>query len=192
MNITSDTTANKEIDDETLVCQIQEGKGELFNIIADRYFSVIKTKAFSLSITDTEDSIQEGLMGLWSAVQTYDFTKNIKFRTYAFRCIENAILSGIKRNMGKKQIPKGNIVYLDGDDTHFIQDTLPSPEDSIIQQEDYLCMIEKIKCVLSKKELRVLSYYLAGNSYQQIAHIMNCDKKAVDNAIQRIRKKLKK
>ena len=192
MDITSDTTANREIDDEQLVCQIQKGEGELFNLIADRYFSAIRIKAVTLSHTDTEDSIQEGLMGLWSAVQTYDFSKNIKFRTYAFRCIENAILSGIKKHLGKRQIPKGNIVYLDDSAAHIFQDTFPSPEESIIQQEDYLCMVEKIKCVLSQKELCVLSYYLAGNSYQQIAHIMNCDKKAVDNAIQRIRKKLKK
>ncbi len=192
MDVTPDTKSEVETDDEVLVNQIQQGKGELFNQIADRYFSVICARAKNITTTDTDDIIQEGLVGLWSAVQTYDFGKNVTFRTYAFKCIENAIISGTKRGLGKKRIPYEHIVYLDSDSSHHIEDNLPSPEDSVIQQEDYLCMVEKIKSVLSKKELKVLSYYLAGNSYQQIAQMMNCDTKSIDNSIQRIRRKLRK
>ena len=188
-----DITPNENfaIEDEILVCRIQQGNGELFTVLADRYFGVVCAKANSIAQKDTEDIIQEGLMGLWSAVQTYDSDKNTSFRTYAFRCIENAVRSETKRKTGKKYIPNANIVYLDSDNANDIQDTFPNPEDSIIQKEDYLRMVEKIKSVLSKRELKVLSYYLAGNSYQKIAEIMNCDVKSIDNAVQRIRKKLR-
>ena len=177
--------------DETLVSQIQQGNGEMFQIIAERYFSIIEIKANSIASTDTEDIIQEGLMGLWGAVQTYKTDKNTSFKTYAFKCIENAMRSAVKKGKGKKQIPQGNIVYLNNENSQYLNDRFAEPEQRIIEQENYWQTVEKIKRTLSAKEWKVLSYYLAGNSYKRIAQIMNCDKKAVDNAIQRIRRKLK-
>lgn len=176
--------------DEKLALQIQNNDEYAFDTLVNRYLPLIRIKADKYVDTDKEDIVQEGLLGLWSAVQTYNPHKNASFKTYALVCIENRMISGIKRGKGKKHIPSDLLISLDSDEFGQIKGS-NSPEQSIIEHESYRGMVKYIKEVLSARELKVLSYYLAGNTYGQIAEILDCDIKAVDNAIQRIRKKLK-
>ncbi len=176
--------------DENLVLQTQNNDEYAFDTLVSRYLPLIRIKTDKYIDTDKDDLVQEGLLGLWSAVQTYDPQKNAAFKTYAFICIENRMISGAKKGKGKKHIPSELLIYLDSDELGQIKDS-NSPEQSIIERESYTGTVKHIKDILSTKEFKVLSYYLAGNTYGQIAEILNCDVKAVDNAIQRIRKKLK-
>lgn len=176
--------------DENLVLQTQNNDEYSFDTLVSRYLPLIRIKADKYIDADKDDLVQEGLLGLWSAVQTYDPQKNASFKTYAFICIENRMISGAKKGKGKKHIPSELLIYLDSDELGQIKDS-NSPEQSIIERESYTGTVNHIKDILSTKEFKVLSYYLAGNTYGQIAEILDCDVKAVDNAIQRIRKKLK-
>ncbi len=190
MNNNSEYISKNTLTDEELALQAQNNNEYAFNTLVNLYLPVIRIKAGKFKDTDVDDLIQEGLLGLWSAAQTYDPTRNATFKTYAFKCIDNRLISGAKIGKGKKHIPQELLIYLDSDENVQLKDN-SSPEQSVIEHENYTVMVKHIKDILSKKEFKVLSHYLAGNTYGQIAEILDCDVKAVDNAIQRIRKKLK-
>lgn len=190
MNNNSEYISKNTLTDEELALQTQNNDEYAFNTLVNLYLPIIRIKASKFKDIDLDDLVQEGLLGLWSAAQTYDTNKNATFKTYAFKCIDNRLVSGAKMGKGKKQVPQELLIYLDGDQNVQLKDN-GNPEQSVIEHENYTVMVKHIKDILSKKEFKVLSYYLAGNTYGQIAEILDCDVKAVDNAIQRIRKKLK-
>lgn len=174
-----------------LVLRAQSGDEDAFNSLVKIYEPVIYFKANKFKETaEAEDLVQDGLMALWGAVQTYDQSKGAAFKTYANRCIDNRIFSGISKVSTKKSIPKDLLVYLDGDETVQAENSV-SPEQSIIDRESYITFVKNIKNKLSDMELAVLSHHTSGKSYRQIADILHTEVKAVDNAIQRIRKKLR-
>ncbi len=178
-------------EDEKLIMKIQAGDESAFELLVDKYLPVINAKVQKYrTIADVDDLIQEGLLGLWSAAQTYDFNHNTLFKTYAYKCIDNRINTGANKYTGKKHIPSELLIYLDSEDSTQLKDK-HTPEQQIIDRENYTAAINRIKSLLSVKEYKVLSYYLVGNSYKQIAKTLNSDVKSIDNAIQRIRKKLK-
>lgn len=180
-----------QCEDEELVIKIQKNNETAFEILADKYLPIIRAKVQKYSmLVDCEDLIQEGLLGLWSAAQTYNFDNIASFKTYAYKCIDNRINTGANRCKGKKHIPTELLIYLDSDDSTQLKDK-STPEQRVIERENYITTINRIKNVLSAKEFKVLSYYLTGNSYKQIADSLGTNIKAIDNAIQRIRKKLK-
>ena len=171
--------------------KIQANNETAFESLVDKYLPVIKVKAQKYCmLADMDDLIQEGLLGLWSAVQTYNFDSTASFKTYAYKCIDNRINTGANKGKGKKHIPTELLIYLDSDDSTQLKDK-STPEQHIIERENYFTTINRIKSILSVKEFKVLSFYLAGNSYKQIAELLETDTKAVDNAVQRIRRKLK-
>ncbi len=178
-------------EDEKLIMKIQAGNEGAFEILVDKYLPVINAKAQKYrTIADVDDLIQEGLLGLWSAAQTYEFNRNTLFKTYAYKCIDNRINTGANKYTGKKHIPTELLIYLDSEESTQLKDKR-TPEQQIIDRENYTVAINRIKSLLSVKEYKVLSYYLVGNSYKQIAKALDSDVKSIDNAIQRIRKKLK-
>ncbi len=175
---------------EQLALLIQKNDEQAFNTLVDKFLPVIKIKASKFTQLESDDLVQEGLLGLWSAVQTYDPEKSASFKTYANKCIDNRMLTGASKTKGKKFIPSELMISLDNSD--FTQITgEQSPEQRMIDQEAYLGMIKRIKGLLSGTEFSVLGYYLAGYSYGQIAEKLGTNAKAVDNALQRIRNKLK-
>lgn len=191
MEINNYDNAVHQGEDEKLVIKIQSSDETAFESLVSKYLPAIKAKVQKYSmLADSEDLIQEGLLGLWSAAQTYNFNSNASFKTYAYKCIDNRINTGANKCKGKKHIPTELLIYLDSDDSTQLKDK-STPEQRIIEHENYLTTINRIKNVLSVKEFKVLSYYLAGNSYKQIADFLGTNTKAIDNAIQRIRKKLK-
>ncbi len=134
---------------------------------------------------DFEDAVQEGLIGLFNAIGHYDESNAASFSTYASACIQNAILSARKAAGRKKHEPLNRSVPISD------EQSIPGPEEETIANEQVSRTLEKAQAVLSRFEKEVLHYYLLGMSYDEIAQVLQKDTKAIDNALSRIRRKLK-
>ncbi|MBQ8197577.1 MAG: sigma-70 family RNA polymerase sigma factor [Clostridia bacterium] len=184
--------------DEQL-CQLAQEKDEkaITHLLA-RYKHPVTAMArtYFLSSGDVDDLIQEGMIGLFKAYLTFDSTKDVTFKSYAYTCVKTSIFSAIKRDNRKKNLPLNNYVSLSGfddgdnDKLSFITDVTADPVGDVIQREEAKELSTKIKEVLSDLENKILHYYLDGFSYAEIGELINKETKSVDNAIQRIRKKV--
>lgn len=167
-----------------------------------RYKQVVRSKArtYFLIGADREDIIQEGMIGLYKAVCDYQFDKQASFRAFAELCITRQIITAIKSATRKKHIPLNTYISLnrsvyEGDTERPLIDVLSStqisdPEEVLIGRESYEAVADSIEHSLSKLERGALDLYLMGYSYQQIADVLQKSTKCVDNAIQRVKKKL--
>lgn len=188
--------------DEELVNMAQKGDTSALEAIILRYKNLVyaKSKAFFLMGADNDDIIQEGLIGLYNAVKKFDGDKFPFFKVFAGICVKRRIINAVKEASRKKHSPLNSYVSLDNnnfDDENasnlldiLVSDELQDPETILIDRENIDGMEYKINKTLSSMELEVLLEYLDGRSYQEIADIIGKDIKAVDNAIQRIKKKL--
>ena len=176
------------LSDEELVIAIKSGSVDLLHILINRYLGLIYNKANSfVSIAEREDIIQEGIIALYSAVNVYD--SNISaFYTFANLCIERSMLSYCRKLSCKKQIPNYSLVSLDEGNNNT---TTSTPESLIIEKEECLTFTNKIKKTLSSFELKVLSEFLLGNSYEKISQNLNVNVKSVNNAMVRLRNKIR-
>ena len=168
-------------------------------VLADRYIRLVRVCArpFFLHGGDSEDLIQEGMLGLLSAIREYDAEKGASFKTYAEICIRNRIQSAIRNAARKKHQPLNDGLSLDevlSDESQSLgtQYFQRSPEEQVLARETEKEFITAYSNSLSKLEAQILSLFLRGLSYQEMAMETNKDIKAVDNAVQRIRKKLAK
>lgn len=173
-------------------------------IIIDNYFNYIKLKEKKYFVigAEKEDLYQEGLIGLYKAIKNYDFCKNSSFSKFAKMCINRQILTAIKTANRKKHNPLNFSISLNADKEEkitarktnsykFVELNL-NPEELILQKEQkgiYLNFIEKN---LSDFEKKVLNLYSKGKTYQEIACLLDKKTKSIDNAVQRIKLKLKK
>lgn len=171
--------------DEELVKKAREDKNALSELIA-RYVCTAEYTAKKISHQITDDLAQEGLMGLLNAVRTYSADKNIKFSTYANVCIKNRILSSLQKNM-----PSGEAELTDEQLEEHIDSPEEIPENIVIEQERMNELYSKISSALTELEWHVFQMFLTGISYSQIAASLNITEKAADNAMQRVRRKLK-
>lgn len=173
--------------DEQLVLEISRGNNELLHILIERYLNIIKYKAQILCpFADADDMLQEGIIALYSAINVYDNSLS-SFSTFANLCIERSLISAYRKLFNKKQIPKAETVSLDT-----VQKTdTTTPETVLIEKEECLAFTEKIKESLSSFEYNVLCEFLNNNSYEVIAKNLNVTKKVVNNAMLRIRNKIK-
>ena len=130
---------------------------------------------------DFDDAVQEGIIGLFSALETFDAQKGAAFATYANVCVQNAIVSAVRAAGRSKHAP---LNYTETEST-------PGPEELVMQSERYTQTMQSIDTRLSALEKQVLALFLDGNSYSAIAKRLNVSEKAVDNALQRVRAKLK-
>ncbi len=164
-----------------------------FNVIMSRYIDIIRFKAISYRGANTEfdDFVQEGLIALLNAVKSYDKDREAAFATYANICIERRFYSVYKSEKRLKNIPKDAIVTLSDEGIISSQYSNANPLENIIEQEELNTLTNHIKSSLSDFENSVFSYYLNGYSYEEIGKKLNKTSKSIDNAIQRIRKKLK-
>ena len=189
--------------DEELIERIRMGDSDAEDVLYIRYKQVVRSKArtYFLVGADREDIIQEGMIGLYKAVSDYEFGKQASFRAFAELCITRQIITAIKSATRKKHIPLNTYVslsrpvYEDGDGERTLIDVLETtrisdPEEALIGRESYEAVARDIENALSKLEREALSLYLQGLSYQQIAAAMGRSTKCVDNAIQRVKKKL--
>lgn len=192
-----------QLNDEKLLQLIHLGDNNALNFIMNKYNNVVNMKAskfFAVGV-EKEDIIQEGMIGLYKATQSYDGNKQNSFKSFANMCIERQLITMIKSANRQKNIPLNSAfslntpVYEEGDsdvieilDTNLVEDPLET-----IANKEYLSQIElKINENLSDFERQVLRHYKQGKSYADIAKEVDSKVKSVDTAIQRIRKKAHK
>ena len=187
----------KDILDEQLAI-LSKTDSQALEVLMDRYKILINSQArkYFLHDGDMEDLVQEAMIGLFKAVMSYNGKSN--FKTYAYTCIKNNLVTAVKKSNTDKNRSMIDYVSLsvkEGDDedkTLLLSDFNFEPEKNYIEQESVLETRETINKTLSKFENIILSLYLQGFSYEDIAKRTEKNKKSIDNAIQRITKKLKK
>lgn len=193
----------KNMDYEQLVGLVQKENDmyALEYLINDKCKKLLKkkTRGYFIIGADQEDVIQEGTVGLYKAIRDYDPNKEVGFLSFAELCINRQIISAIKAAGRQKHTPLNNAISMDSplsssdeDYTYLnlLKQTAANPEDEIIGKENLRILEKEIMKSLSKMELEVLGYYLRGRSYTQIATLMNKEEKSIDNALQRIKKKV--
>ena len=187
----------KQLTDEQLQTLAVQGDTGAEDLLARRYIRLVRicARPYFLSGGDSEDLIQEGMLGLLYAIREYDAGKGASFHTFAEACIHNRIQSAIRSAARKKHAPLNDGVSLDqflSDDSQSLGDAFiqRSPEEQVLARETETELLSASEKRLSALESRVLSLYLSGLSYQEMAAETGRDPKAIDNAVQRIRKKL--
>lgn len=182
---------------ETILAErVKKGDHDAFLELARSYENIIRSTADVPSVSSDEknDLYQEGLLGLYRAALTYDNKSDASFLTYAVVCIKHSIISALRIYYGKKNYPIRSYLPLDSDnDIAEIQGLglITQPEMLIIEKESYEALVSKIDSELSKYERKVLKLFLQGMTYGEISERLQTSPKSVDNAIQRIRGKLK-
>lgn len=187
----------KNLTDEQLLSIVSDRRSGAEEILAERYVRLVRicARPFFLSGGDGEDLIQEGMLGLLSAIREYDSEKGVLFRTFAESCIRHRIQSAIRSASRKKHSPLNHGISLDdvlSDESQTLgtQFYHRSPEEQVLARETEKEYFSAYSRRLSKFESDVLHHFLLGLSYQEIASLVGKDIKSVDNAIQRIRRKL--
>ena len=191
--------------DEELIALFRDGDQEAMEMLLNKYKEMVLRKAKSMYILggDSDDLIQEGMLGLFKAVRDYDCGRDASFRTFAQLCVTRQLYTAVKASSRKKHLPLNTAISLsrpvreDGEeDEEFLDcleaDASSNPEVYLIGQEEIERLEEKIEKELSPLEKQVLELHLTGMGYVEIAHVLNRDEKSTDNALQRIRTKLKK
>lgn len=172
----------------------QNGCSEAYSVLTGRFIFLVRNCAggyFSDSL-DAEDLVQEGFIGLMNAVMSFDPKCGAAFSTFAKLCIDRQIISAVRKSLRKKRIPQSMLVFIGDDTVHSMTAAgADEPENALIMRENYQALLSDIAAKLSKTESDVLRLYLAGKSYDEIAQRLGISKKSADNAMQRVRKKLK-
>ncbi|MGI6403063.1 MAG: sigma-70 family RNA polymerase sigma factor [Oscillospiraceae bacterium] len=176
--------------DEELALLVQKGDTDAFSVLSYRYDAALKGRAgryVGIAGVEAEDFFQEGLIALYRAARGYNPNGKARFRTYAVACINNSMTTAIKLHMRQQNCKKLlSIQQLD----EAIMSQQPM-EHFLLDQEDLSPLIDRIQSRLSKLERQVLHHYLTGHSYQQISRVLGTSPKTVDNALQRVRRKLR-
>ena len=190
--------------DEQVVSLAQDADGGALEYLLNKYKNFVRTKARSYFLigADHEDIVQEGMIGLYKAIRDYRADKQASFRAFAELCVTRQIITAIKTATRQKHIPLNSYVSLnkplydeESDRTLFdiiMEGSTGNPEDMIINQENLGNIHQKINEVLSGLEQEVLAAYLDGKSYQEIAESLGRHVKSIDNALQRVKRKLEK
>ena len=196
----------EELSDIELIMRSRDGDGEVADYLMEKYKDLVRSKARSMFIlgADNDDLIQEGMIGLFKAVRDYDAGRDASFYTFAELCISRQIYTAVQASRRQKHIPLNNYISLYGnvsddelDDDKYLIDSLSpsgslSPEEMIIDRENVEGLEQKIEESLSSFEKQVLDLYVTGMSYVQIARVLGKDEKSTDNALSRLKSKIKK
>ena len=190
--------------DEKLIENIKQEDQNALNCLIERYNEVVSMKAnkFFMVGAEREDMVQEGMIGLYKAVKSFNTEKQNSFKTFANMCIERQLITAVKNSNRQKHIPLNSSIslnaaaYDDNEDMDKLDvldvKVLNDPSDIIADREYFQSIENKIKENLSDFELQVLYEYEKGKTYAAIAEKLNAKIKSVDTAIQRIRKKANK
>lgn len=190
--------------DEEIACQAREGCHASLEYLISKYKNFVRAKARSYFLigADREDIIQEGMIGLYKAIRDFRGDKLSSFKAFAELCITRQIITAIKTATRQKHIPLNSYVSLDKpiydeDSDRTLLDVISgiritNPEDLMVNREEYNNIELKMSEILSDLELQVLTLYLEGKSYQEIAVELNRHVKSIDNALQRVKRKLER
>lgn len=189
--------------DEELIRMIRDGDKGIVDYLMVKYKNLVRKKAGALFLigADREDLIQEGMIGLFKAIRDYQEDKESSFYHFAELCISRQMYTAMEASQRKKHAPLNSYISLyeesEGEDQIPLSEVLQSlkngnPEDMMIDQENLAAFQSKIEECLSEMEKQVLALTLQGLDYQQVAQIMDKSPKSIDNALQRIKGKLKR
>jgi RNA polymerase sporulation-specific sigma factor len=197
------TQAEGQLDDGYLIALAKTGSSSAYDAIVRRYYGFVRLKASSYFLAggDSEDLIQEGLVGLYKAVRDYRNDRESSFRNFAELCITRQIITAVKTASRNKHTPLNRSVSFstspagnaDGETT--LDDILPGPlvhdpVNQVISSEELRALVACLSTVLSDLESSVLGLYLDGHSYHEIGDKLGCEPKTVDNALQRVKRKV--
>ena len=192
--------------DEELICRLRDGEEAIVDYIVKKYKNLVRKNARNMYILGAEeqDLIQEGMIGLFNAIKDYDSGRDASFFTFADLCISRRMYNAIKASKREKHTPLNNYVSLYGDNDDKNLDgksgviellsagEISNPENLLIDQENVKQIQEIVDKELSAFEKQVFDLYITGMKYVQIAKVLGRDEKSTDNALQRIKSKLKK
>ena len=193
--------------DEMLIERLRDGERDITDFIMNKYKNLVRSKAKSMYIlgADTEDLIQEGMIGLFKAIRDYDAGRDASFYTFAELCISRQMYTAVQSSNRKKHMPLNSYISLYATNENesgesfgeeFINflgfEPVKNPEQLLIDKENVISLERKIEEELSTFEKQVLDLYLTGMSYSQIARVLGRDEKSTDNALQRIKSKIRK
>ena len=185
-----------DFSDEELIVKLRNGDKAITDYIMDKYKNLVKSKAKAMFLIggDNDDLIQEGMIGLFMAINYYDPRKDSSFNTFADICITRRLYSAIQASQRKKNSPLNSYISISEDEQQVFDNMHGSfdinPEEMLINRENVRIINEKMKESLSKFENKVMTLYLDGHNYIEIASLLEKSPKSIDNALQRIKKKL--
>jgi len=192
-----------ELDDTYLVAVAKRGGADAYERLVRRYRGFVRLKASSYFLLggDPDDLVQEGLVGLYKAIRDFRSDRESSFRNFAELCITRQIITAVKTASRNKHAPLNQYVSFAqtpaaaGESETTLEDVLPGPgsdepSEQAIATEELRSLVSCLSSVLSELESRVLSLYLDGSSYEVIGEQLDCDTKTVDNALQRVKRKV--
>ena len=201
--LSQNTQSQVKADDLYLIALAKAGDATAYDRIVRRYYGFVRLKASSYFLVggDADDLIQEGLVGLYKAIRDFRPDRESSFRNFAELCITRNIISEIKRSTRNKHSPLNQYVSFSATPAHgydgepTLDELLPGspvhdPANQVASAEELRSLVDCLSTTLSELESRVLALYLDGNSYEQIADRIACDTKTVDNALQRVKRKV--
>lgn len=193
--------------DEELIDRLRDGERQITDYIMDKYKNLVRKKAKSMYIlgADNDDLIQEGMIGLFKAIRDYDAGRDASFYTFADLCVSRQMYTAVQASRREKHAPLNSYISLYADmaegelesgEAELIQilasQTQTNPEELFIDKENVADIEALIDKELSNFEKQVLDLYMTGMSYSQIARVLGRDEKSADNALQRMKAKLKR
>lgn len=194
----------KTLSDDELIALYRDGNKDVIDFLIDKYKELVRIKARSMFILggDTEDLVQEGMIGLFKAIRDYDSSQGAKFRTFADICVSRQMFTAIESANSKKHSPLNAYVSIDDDAKAaeasaamgvLLNDIAYSdPEDLLIDVENVRRLETRIYELLSPLERQVYELRLTGMGYVEIAGVLGKEDKSIDNALARIKSKVKK
>lgn len=195
----------EQVTDEELIVRLRDGEKQITDYIMEKYKYLVRSKAGSMYIlgADRDDLIQEGMIGLFKAIRDYDSGRDASFFTFAELCISRQMYSAVQAAGRMKHIPLNSYISLYGSSVENGEDERGNvianladqglnPEDAVIDKENVEQLEKCMEQELSSFEKQVLDLHITGMSYSQIAKVLGKDEKSTDNALQRVRTKIKK
>jgi len=192
-----------QVEDLFLIALAKQGDPTAYDRIVRRYYGFVRLKASSYFLTggDSDDLIQEGLVGLYKAVRDFRTDRESSFRNFAELCITRQIITAVKTATRNKHTPLNQYVSFSsspaasGEGEPTLEEVIAGPGvhdpvNQVISSEELRALVACLSTVLSELESRVLSLYLDGWSYEQVGERLDCDTKTVDNALQRVKRKV--
>jgi len=193
-----------DMPDEDIVLRVKNGDKDAMEFLIQKYKNLVKLKAraYFLVGADREDVVQEGMIGLYKSIRDYQPDKAMSFKAFAELCVTRQMITAVKNATRQKHIPLNSYISLnrkaydeDSDKTYIdmvSDDVVSNPELFLIKKEEVSGIENKMGEILSAFEWEVLSLYLNGKSYVEIAKQVNRPVKSIDNALQRVKKKAEK
>jgi len=201
--ISAQSHGQVQVEDGYLIALAKQGDPTAYDRIVRRYYGFVRLKASSYFLAggDADDLIQEGLVGLYKAVRDFRTDRESSFRNFAELCITRQIITAVKTATRNKHTPLNQYVSFSatpsagGDGEATLEDIIPGPTvhdpvNQVISSEELQALVGCLSTALSELESRVLALYLDGRSYEEIAGLIDCDAKTVDNALQRVKRKV--